>query len=447
MKKSDFPPGFIFGTSTAAYQIEGAVAEDGRGPSIWDDFSHTPGKIAGGDTGDVACDHYHRFESDLDLMKDLGIKHYRFSLSWSRILPYGVGARNPRGVDFYHRLLDACIKRGIEPFVTIYHWDLPSALESRGGWTSRDTYHAFCDYVDVVTREYSSKVKRWMILNEPFVFTAVGHFAGIHAPGRKGLGNFLPAAHHTTLAQAEGGRIARANASPDAEIGTTFSCAYPTPYRDTPLHRKAVARYDAVFNRFFLDPVCGRGYPLDVMPGLKRIWKYAKPGDEEKLAFDFDFIGVQNYIRDVVRFWPFQPVLWFKTIEPRKRVDRTTEMGWEIYPDSLYNLLLQFAEYPEIKKIYVTESGAAFKDQPVQGRVQDVERQQYLKDFMDATLRASRKSDKIQGYFVWSFMDNFEWAEGYRPRFGLVYVDYKTQERIAKDSAFMFRDFLAGEEI
>ena len=206
-------------------------------------------------------------------------------------------------------------------------------------------------------------------------------------------------------------------------------------------------RYDAVFNRFFLDPACGRGYPTEEMPSLKRIWKYARPGDEQKLAFDFDFIGVQNYIRDVVRFSPFQPVLWFKTIEPKKRVDRTTEMGWEIYPDSMYNLLLQFAEYPEVKKIYVTESGAAFADTLNQGRVADLERQKYLQDYMDATLRASRVSSKIQGYFVWSFMDNFEWAEGYRPRFGLVYVDYPTQERYPKDSAFMYRDFLAGQEI
>ncbi len=447
MKRSDFPEGFLFGTSTAAYQIEGAALEDGKGPSIWDDFCKIPGKIAGGDTGNVACDHYHRFESDLDIMRDLGIKNYRFSLSWPRILPYGVGAKNQKGVDFYHRLLEACHKRNIEPHVTMYHWDLPSALESRGGWTNRDTYHAFCDYADLITREFKDSVKHWMVLNEPFVFTAVGHFAGIHAPGRKGLRNFLPAAHHTTLAQAEGGRIARANAAKDAEIGTTFSCAYPTPYRDTAWNRKAVRRYDAVFNRFFLDPACGRGYPTEEMPSLKRIWKYARPGDEQKLAFDFDFIGVQNYIRDVVRFSPFQPVLWFKTIEPKKRVDRTTEMGWEIYPDSMYNLLLQFAEYPEVKKIYVTESGAAFADTLNQGRVADLERQKYLQDYMDATLRASRVSSKIQGYFVWSFMDNFEWAEGYRPRFGLVYVDYPTQERYPKDSAFMYRDFLAGQEI
>lgn len=447
MKRSDFPEGFVFGTATAAYQIEGAVQEDGRGPSIWDDFSHTPGKILTGETGDVACDHYHRFEQDLDLMKDLGLKNYRFSLSWSRILPYGVGAKNPRGSDFYHRLIEACQKRDIEPWVTIYHWDLPSSLESRGGWTNRDTYHAFCDYVDLVTREYKDSIRHWMILNEPFVFTAVGHFAGIHAPGRKGLRNFLPAAHHTTLAQAEGGRIARANARKDAEIGTTFSCAYPTPYKDTRLHRNAARRYDALFNRFFLDPVCGRGYPVDEIPGLKRIWKYAKAGDEQKLAFDFDFIGVQNYIRDVVKFSPFQPVLWFKTIEPKKRVEKTTEMGWEIYPDSLYRLLLQFAEYPEIKKIYVTESGAAFPDTLSRERVEDPERQKYLKDYMDATLRAAQQHPKIQGYFIWSFMDNFEWAEGFRPRFGLVYVDYENQKRIVKDSGYMIRDFLQGKEI
>ena len=447
MKRSDFPEGFIFGTATAAYQIEGAAAVDGKGPSIWDDFCQSPGKIAGGESGELACDHYNRFEQDLDLMKDLGLKHYRFSLSWPRILPYGVGAKNQRGVDYYHRLLEACRKRDIEPYVTMYHWDLPSALESRGGWTNRDTYHAFCDYADLITREFKDQVRHWMVLNEPFVFTAVGHFAGIHAPGRKGLRNFLPAAHHVTLAQAEGGRIARANATSDTEIGTTFSCAYPTPHRNTRLHQKAAARYDAVFNRFFLDPVCGRGYPVDTIPGLKKIWKYAKTGDEEKLAFDFDFIGVQNYIRDVVKFWPFQPVLWFKTIEPAKRVEKTTDMGWEIYPDSLYHLLLQFAEYPEIKKIYVTESGAAFPDKLVQGRVSDPERQKYLHDYMDATLRAAQKSSKIQGYFVWSFMDNFEWAEGYRPRFGIVYVDYPEQQRYPKDSAFMIRDFLAGKEI
>ncbi|MCB1304706.1 MAG: beta-glucosidase [Leptospiraceae bacterium] len=447
MNIKDFPEGFVFGTSTAAYQIEGAHNEDGRGPSIWDDFCAIPGKVARGDTGNVACDHYHRFESDLDIMKDLGFKNYRLSLSWSRILPYGVGARNEKGVDFYHRLLDACHKRDIEPWVTIYHWDLPSSLQARGGWTDRDTYHAFCDYTDLVTREYRDSVKNWMILNEPFVFTAVGHFAGIHAPGKKGLRNFLPAAHHATLAQAEGGRIARSNARPDAQIGTTISCAYPTPYKDNERTRKAVERYDAVFNRFFIDPACGRGYPVDSFPALKRVYDYARDGDEAKVKFDFDFIGIQNYIRDVVRFSLLQPVLWFKTIDAAKRGKDTTDMGWEIYPDSMYQLLKKFADYPEIKKIYVTESGAAFPDELKQGRVADPRRQQYLKDYMDATLRASRESSKINGYFVWSFLDNFEWAEGYRPRFGLVYVDYESQKRYPKDSAFMLRDFLAGRDI
>jgi len=444
LKAKDFGPDFIWGTATAAYQIEGAWKEDGKGESIWDRFSHTPRKIEKNQNGDVACDHYHTYESDLDLLATLGIRNYRFSIAWSRIFPEGVGRVEQRGVDFYNRLIDACVKRGITPWVTLYHWDLPQKLQDSGGWINRDIVSWFEAYVDFCTRAFADRVKHWMILNEPMAFTGGGHLIGVHAPGIRSLSKFMTSVHHASLAQASGGRVARANCQ-GGEIGTTFSMTHADAWNESPRQVRARDRFDAAINRLFLDACCGRGYPWETLPALRKIEKSMRSGDDEKLKFSFDFIGIQNYTRDVVKASMFRPYVWLKTVSAKKRHAPATEMEWEVYPEGIYHLLKKFGEYPEIKKIYITENGAAFPDVVDGDRVHDTARVEFLKSYIAQVLRAKNEGVKIAGYFVWSYLDNFEWAFGYRPRFGLVHVDFDTQKRTVKDSGLWYRDFLRGE--
>lgn len=444
--RQQFGDGFLFGTATASYQIEGAVKEGGRGPSIWDTFTHTKGKIARGENGDVTVDFYHRFAEDLALLDSMHFKNFRFSISWSRIFPNGTGTPNPEGVAFYHRVIDACLQRGITPWVTIYHWDLPQALQDKGGWTNREILGWFSDYADFLTKTYGAKVKHWMVLNEPTAFTAGGYFAGIHAPGEKGLKNFLKAAHHAALCQAEGGRIIRRNV-PGALVGTTFSCADEQAYRpDKKSDQRTRRRFEAVFNRMFIEPALGMGYPVDALPMLKKIEKkIARPGDMERLRFDFDFIGVQTYTRQVVKHSIWPPIIWGKEIKPADRgiqPQDITEMGWEAYPEGIYHLLKHFAAYKGVRQIIVTENGAAFPDRVENGAVNDTRRVQYYQEYLAQVLRAKNEGVPVNGYFCWTLMDNFEWAEGYKPRFGLVYVDFATQQRIVKKSGRWFQAFL-----
>ncbi|MFN3604944.1 MAG: GH1 family beta-glucosidase [Leptonema sp. (in: bacteria)] len=456
MKKKDFGENFLWGVATAAYQIEGAWNEDGKGESIWDRFTHTKRKwpfknrIYKNQNGDIACDHYHRYKADLKLMKELSIPNYRFSIAWTRIFPDGkFSSKNQKGIDYYHKLIDCCLENQVNPNITLYHWDLPQVLEEEGGWTNRETFLRFVEYVDFVTKEYSDKVPRWFILNEPFVFTTLGYFLGIHAPGRKGFSNFYPAIHHVCLAQGEGGKVAKKN-SPKSEVGTTFSCAYIEPKESSSflakLHKDAAVRFDTLLNFVFLEPMLGLGYPIDRIPALKILEKYFKEGDDKRLQFDADFIGIQNYTREIVKWSPFIPVVWGKIIEARKRCEKTTEMGWEIFPEGIYHLLKKFASYDKVKKIYVTENGVAFQDKlEIQNgdiRIHDIERINFLKNYLEHVLKAKKEGVPVEGYFIWSFMDNFEWAEGYRPRFGIVYVDYATQNRYVKDSGYWYRDFL-----
>ncbi len=442
-RKEDFGPGFLWGVATAAYQIEGAVNEDGRSPSIWDNFSHTPGKIKTGENGDVACDFYHRYPEDIAFIREMNMQVNRFSLAWPRILPDGTGKVNPKGLDFYHRVIDRTLELGLQPWVTLYHWDLPQVLEDKGGWTHRDIVGWFAEYVEVCSKAFGDKVKHWMVLNEPTVFTALGYMQGTHAPGRKGFGNFLPAIHHAALAQAEGGRILRAHV-PDAQIGTTFSASYVQPAGPTWLSRMAAANYDVIANRLFLEPALGLGYPWKTMPFLRLLQRYIRPGDMEKLAFDFDFIGLQAYFRQLVRFDLLTPGTWGREVPHAERGSgELTEMGWEVWPENIYHLLKQFAAYQGVKRIIVTENGAAFPDTVEEGQVHDPKRIQFIQAHLAQVLRARQEGVPVEGYFYWSLMDNFEWAEGYRPRFGLVYVDYPTQRRILKDSGRWFRDFLA----
>ncbi|MCB9235190.1 MAG: beta-glucosidase [Bacteroidia bacterium] len=443
--RADFGPDWQWGVATAAYQIEGAWNEDGKGESIWDRFSHTKGKIKGKDTGDVACDFYHRYPQDLELMARLNIPNNRFSLSWSRILPEGTGKVNPKGIDFYHKVIDKTLELGMEPWVTIFHWDLPQALQDKGGWMNRESIGWFSEYANLVTREYGDKVKNWMVLNEPMAFVSLGHLLGWHAPGKKGFGKFTAAAHHASMVQAEGGRIVRANVS-NANVGTTQSVSFVDPYKDKPGQQKTARRLDAMLNRIFIEPSLGLGYPFEELPYLqKKIDKVIQPGDLDKLKFDFDFIGLQTYSREVFRHVPIVPVIHALRQSPKKRGHELTEMGWEVYPEAIYQTLKKFNAYPGVKKIIVTENGAAFPDKVEGDQVHDAKRTQFIQDYLGQVLRAKQEGMRVGGYFVWSFMDNFEWAEGYKPRFGLVHVDFETQKRTVKDSGIWYRDFLAGK--
>ena len=441
IRASDFGTDFRWGTATASFQVEGAVTDEGRGPSIWDNFTKQKGKIKNGHHADIACDFYNRYEDDLDLVAELGFTEFRFSISWSRILPEGIGAVNQKGIDFYNRVINKCLLLGIEPWITLYHWDLPQALENRGGWKNREIVDWFSEYVNLCATEFGPKVKNWIVLNEPMAVAGLGYTTGLHAPGKKGLFNFLPVVHHLALCQAEGGRILR-DLVENAYIGTALSCSYIQPYTSSPKDIRAAQRADAIMNRLFLEPTLGMGYPADVFPFLKGIKKFMKPGDEEKLAFEFDFIGLQNYFRVIVKHSYFAPVLWLEDVPAKKRNVPLTAMGWEVAPDGIYEILKQFGKYPGIKEIIISDNGAAFEDILENGKVNDSRRVQFFQDYLAHVLKAKKEGVKVGGYLAWSLLDNFEWAEGYNPRFGLVYVNYETQERIVKDSGKWFTDFL-----
>ncbi|MDB5118381.1 MAG: beta-glucosidase [Mucilaginibacter sp.] len=440
IKKQLFGDDFIWGVSTAAVQIEGAHDAEGKGESIWDVFATKKGKISNGSHHRVATDFYNRYQTDIDLIRQLNIPNFRFSISWPRILPNGTGAVNQAGIDYYNRVIDYCLQQGVEPWLTLYHWDLPHALEQQGGWTNRAIVDWFAEYVAVCANAFGDRVKHWMVMNEPAVFTGAGYFFGIHAPGKTGIRNFLPAIHHAVLSMTAGAKVLRA-ALPEAQIGTTFSCSYIEPYSDKPRDIAAAIRVDALLNRLFIEPILGLGYPAELTV-LKGMDKYILPGDEDKLKFDFDFIGLQNYTREIVKYSFFTPYIQASLVKASKRKVPITAMGWEVYPASIYHILKKYNEYPQIKKIYLTESGAAFPDELTDGKVDDPQRVDYLQQYLQQVLRAKNEGCKISGYFIWTLTDNFEWAEGYNPRFGIIYVDFETQQRIVKSSGLWYARLL-----
>lgn len=441
-KRNDFGEDFSWGVSTSAYQVEGAHLTHGKGFSIWDEFTQKKGKIAGDQHANVSCDFYHNYHQDLTLMRAMNIPHYRFSLSWSRIFPEGTGQVNRAGVDFYKRMIDFCLELEIEPWITLYHWDLPLELERKGGWTNRQVIDWFSEYVHFCVKTFGDTVKRWMVLNEPMVFTGAGYFLGVHAPGRKGLQCFLQAMHHAALCQAEGGRILR-SARTDLFIGTTFSCSHIEPLTGDTNDVLAAQRTDALLNRIFVEPLIGYGYPWKELKILQRVEQYMKDGDEQRLAFDMDFVGIQNYTREIVAHSYFSPFMQARIVKADERGVPRTVMNWEVFPESLYHMLKKFSAYPRIKKIIVTENGAAFPDSVEDGVVHDEDRKRYLQNNIAQVLRAKQEGVAVNGYFVWTFTDNFEWAEGYHPRFGLVHVDFTTQKRIIKSSGQWYARFLS----
>ena len=443
-----FGNNFKWGAACASYQVEGAWNIDGKGPSIWDTFSHKKRKIHNQENGDLAADFYHRYKEDISLLKDMGFGVFRFSISWSRIFPEGTGKINPNGVEFYHQVIDECIAAGIEPWITLYHWDLPQALENQGGWTNRKILGWFSDYVSFCTKEYGNKVKNWMVMNEPAAFVGLGYMLGYHAPGKKGPYKFLKATHHACLAMADGGRMIRRNI-PDANIGSTFSCSQIDPYRNDPVFGYkdlgAVKRMDALLNRLYIEPSLGLGYPTDALPALKRIKRYFEPGDEERLKFKFDFIGLQNYFRVVTKKSLIPPFIWAKQISADKRGVPMNEMKFEVFPEGIYSVIKQFSKY-DIDNIIITENGSCFKDRVENNRVHDPKRIAFFDAYMKQVLKAKNEGAPVSGYFVWSLTDNFEWSEGYEPRFGLIHVDFKTQKRTIKDSGYWFQSFLSSKE-
>jgi len=443
IKAADFGNDFIWGIATAAAQIEGASNTYGKGASIWDTFSKRKGKIRKGHQPTHACDFYHRYKEDLALVKLLGFKIFRFSIAWSRILPYGNGYINREGIKFYHQVIDECLALDLVPYITLYHWDLPEALSRNGGWTSFSINRDFNEFVSICAKTYGNKVKNWLVINEPFGFTSLGYMLGIHAPGETGLHHFFAAVQHTAIAQADGGKILRAEIN-GANIGTTFSCAEIVPYTESQADNLVAKRIDCLMNRLFVEPALGLGFPdagWDVLEKFKishSTWRH-----QERMRFDFDFIGLQNYFPLVVKFNAFVPVIQAWEVKAKKRNKPHTAMGWEINPESFYRIIKQFASYPNVNKIMITENGAAFHDQLHNGKIDDKERIAYFKAYLEALLKAKNEGINLIGYLAWTLMDNFEWAEGYHARFGLIYNDFKTQERTIKHSGYWWKDFLS----
>ncbi|KAF2517197.1 GH1 family beta-glucosidase [Flavobacterium foetidum] len=442
LNKNQFGEDFLWGVSTAAFQIEGAHDSDGKGSSIWDVFTSQKGKIKNGHHALTACDFYNCYQNDIDLIKELNIPNFRFSISWPRIMPTGVHPVNQAGIDYYNNVIDALIAAGIEPWITLYHWDLPHALEIKGGWTNRESVSWFKEYVEVCVQHFGDRIKNWMVINEPSVFTGAGYFLGIHAPGKKGITNYLKAMHHVTLATTAGAKIIR-NRIPHANIGTTFSCTHIEPATESQKDIDAAKRVDTLLNRTFIEPILGLGYPQNDLPVLKKLHKYILEDDLNNLAFDFDFIGLQCYTREVVKYSLLTPYIGAELVSAEKRNVISTEMGWEVYPPALYHILKKFNNYDGIRKIIITENGAAFPDVVTNGKVYDIKRTHFIQDNLEQILKAKKEGLNVEGYFVWSLTDNFEWAEGYNARFGLIHVDFETQKRTIKNSGLWFKDFLS----
>jgi beta-glucosidase len=434
-----FPKGFFWGTATAAYQIEGAWNEDGKGESIWDRFAHTPGKIKNGDTGDVGCDSYHRWGEDIALMRAMNLNSYRFSISWTRIQAAGSGAANSKGLDYYRRLVDALLEARIRPLVTLYHWDLPQALEDAGGWPNRDTAAHFADYVDIVARALGDRVSDWILFNEPSAFTDLGHLEGQHAPGRKSLLDFLPATHTVNLAQAAGFRALKA-ACPTARVGTAFSMSPCEPATSSEADKLAAERAHAMTNLWFLEPALKGRYP-DALTFLPEKAMGIQLGDMEKIRTPLDFLGINLYYRTIAsapgaleRATHAQDWLFPVKMEGGRQGPKT-DIGWEVWPQALYDMVMLISHDYNRPVIEITESGCAYNDGPdAHGEIQDARRIQYHRQYLAALAHTIADGADVRGYHAWSLMDNFEWAEGFSQRFGLAYVDFKTQKRTMKDS-------------
>jgi len=438
-----FPDQFVWGTATSAYQIEGACHEDGRGASIWDTFCHTPGKIYKGHTGDIAANHYHRWKEDIQMMSDLGLKAYRFSISWPRIFPEGKGEVNPLGLDFYDRLVDGLLAKGIQPYPTLYHWDLPQALQDEGGWENRDTARYFAEYARTVADRIGDRVPYWITHNEPFVTAFAGHYTGEHAPGIQNIATTFKVTHHLLLSHGWAVQALRSSAKAQALIGITLDLSPVHPASDSEADRRATMFFDGMKNRLFLDPVfCGE-YPSDILGLLESFFpnhQLIHPKDLQQISIPIDFLGINYYSRDVIQHDPQSPMMELKLVQPK---GNDYSQMWEIYPSGLYEILMRVWRDYHPNNIYITENGIPVPDDlDADKRIRDYRRIWYLKDHLAQAHRALAEGIPLRGYFAWSLLDNFEWAYGYRMRFGLVYVDFETQERTVKESGYWYAKVL-----
>jgi beta-glucosidase len=428
-----FPQGFVWGTATSAFQIEGAARQDGKGPSIWDRFCRQPGAIADGSDGDIACDHVHRWQQDLDLIAALGVDAYRFSVSWPRVQPDGRGAWNAKGLDFYERLVNGLLARGIKPYLTLNHWDLPDALQQHGGWANRDTVHRFVDYALGMQARLGDRVAAITTHNEPWVIATMGHEWGVFAPGLKSRATAVQVSHHLLLSHGLALQALRA-AGCRAQLGIVLNLAPIHAASGSPADAEKARLDDGRLVRWYMDPLFRGAYPADVVEHLGADAPHVEAGDMAHIAQPMDFLGVNYYSRSVA------------SADGSWRADESglplTDMGWEIYPSGLTELMLRLHRDWPVPPLYIKENGAAFKDECIDGRVRDSERVAYLSAHIAAVGDAIAQGVPMAGYMVWSLLDNFEWASGYAKRFGIVHVDYATQRRTLKDSALWYREFL-----
>jgi beta-glucosidase len=434
MTQHAFPHGFLWGAATSAQQIEGGYGLDGRSESIWDRYAATPGRIADGSDARVACDHYHRWREDIGLLKWLGLNAYRFSIAWPRVVPGGRGAVNPAGLDFYDALVDALLEAGIRPFVTLYHWDLPQALQDRGGWGERETAEAFVEYADAVTARLGDRVRDWMTHNEPWCVAPLGHESGVHAPGHRDPAEALRAGHHLLLSHGWAAEVVRRNA-PGAEVGIALMLSHIEPATDSRVDGEAARRYDGSLNRWYL-------VRLGHLAGPEL--PFVRDGDLETIAAPLDFLGVNYYTRTVVRAGPGGEPVGVRMVPEAE----LTDMGWEVYPQGLHSLLVRLEREYRPRRIHVSENGAAYTDPAVaSGRIADTRRVEYLRGHLAAAARAIADGVPLAGYFTWSLLDNFEWGHGYAMRFGLFDVDFATQQRRPRDSAHWYRQVVAANAV
>jgi len=435
-----FPDSFLWGAATSAYQIEGSPLADGAGPSIWQRFTHSPGLTANGETGDIACDHYRRFRDDIALMRELGLNAYRFSISWSRILPNGTGGVNERGVDFYRRLVDSLLDAGITPNATLYHWDLPAALDDRGGWLNRDIADWFADYARVMFRALGDRVPMWATINEPWVVTDGGYLHGALAPGHRNLYEAPIATHNLMRAHGTAVQVYRSEAKRAIGLVVNLEPKYPTSQREEDL--VATRHADAYMNRQYLDAACLGSYPAELRDVFGDAWPEWPDSDMAVIKQPLDFIGVNYYTRNVTEHWP--PALPLRSRGVKQPHATYTETSWEVHPESLTRILVWVKERYGNIPLYITENGAAFYDPPttIDGRIDDPLRVHYYRRHRQAAAEAIREGVDLRGYFAWSLLDNFEWSLGFSKRFGIVHVDYETQQRTIKASGRFYSDVI-----
>ncbi len=438
--RGDFPRDFLWGCATSSYQIEGAGAEDGRVESIWDRFAATPGKVRDGSNGSVACDHYHRWPEDLDIARDIGLNAYRFSIAWPRIFSEVGGRPNEKGLDFYSRLVDGMLERGLQPWATLYHWDLPQFLQDRGGWNERATVDAYLAFVDAMTRRLGDRVNHWITHNEPWCTAMIGNFEGTHAPGIRDFRTALQVCHHVLLSHGKAVPLIRANV-PDARVGISLSLHPVRAASDSAEDRAATLRHDGLRYRWFLDPLYGRGYPSATWDAVGEAAPVVHEGDMEAIAVPTDFLGVNYYFPETVANAPGEAPLSARVL-PAGEVE-TTAMGWEVAPEGMTELLVRIDRDYRPGDMYITENGSCYDDVvDADGEIHDASRRRYLMRHLGALRQALGEGVPVKGYFAWSLMDNFEWAEGYLRRFGLTHIDYETQQRRLKASGKWYRGFL-----